>query len=58
MDFTNALLPPVIMILRVYALYGRSTLVVVPLLSLLAVQISTSSIGLHTGFGRVKILYT
>jgi len=39
-----------VMILRVYALYGRSTLVIVPLLCLLAVQISTSSVGLHTGF--------
>jgi len=39
-----------IMILRVYALYGRSTLVAVSLLCLLAVQLSMTSIGLHTGF--------
>jgi len=42
------------MILRVYALYGRSTLVIVPLLCLLTAQIAISSVGVHTGFGTVK----
>ena len=45
---------PVTIILRVYALYDRSILVIVFLLSLLAVQISTSGAGVHTGFGTVK----
>jgi len=39
-----------ILILRVYALYGRSTPIAVFLLILLAVQISLSSAGLHRGF--------
>ena len=45
---------PVIMILRVYALYGRSTSVIVFLVSILVVQLSISAVGLHTGFGIVK----
>ncbi|KAF8815776.1 hypothetical protein BYT27DRAFT_6655343 [Phlegmacium glaucopus] len=39
-----------IMILRVYALYGRSKLVAIPLLLLLAAQIVLSSLGVNTGF--------
>ncbi|KAF8802152.1 hypothetical protein BYT27DRAFT_7197232 [Phlegmacium glaucopus] len=39
-----------IMILRVYALYGRSKLVAIPLLFLLAAQIVLSGLGINTGF--------
>jgi len=39
-----------IMILRVYALYGRSAFVLVPLLCLWVMQITTSAIGIQSGF--------
>ncbi|KAF9051461.1 hypothetical protein BJ165DRAFT_889726 [Panaeolus papilionaceus] len=39
-----------IMILRVYALYGRSIFVIAPLLLLLSAQIIMSVVGIHTGW--------
>jgi len=42
---------PVIMILRVYALYGRNRLILAFLLFLWVAQVTLSSIGMTTGFG-------
>lgn len=42
----------VIMILRIYALYGRSIPIVVFLMILWAAQISVSAVGLHTGYSE------
>jgi hypothetical protein len=42
----------VIMILRVYALWNRSTIVMTVLLTLWTAQIVISAVGLHTGFGE------
>ncbi|EDR04975.1 uncharacterized protein LACBIDRAFT_330209 [Laccaria bicolor S238N-H82] len=44
---------PVIMILRVYALYGRSRLILAFLSFLWVVQVTLSSIGMRTGFGCI-----
>ncbi|KAF8959372.1 hypothetical protein BDZ97DRAFT_1761410 [Flammula alnicola] len=50
-QFANrSLQPPVIMILRVYALYNRSLSILIFLMVLWATQIAMSAVGLHQGF--------
>jgi len=44
---------PVMMMIRVYALYGRSIVVAAFLLCLLAVQIALALMGLLSGIGTV-----
>ncbi|PPR07697.1 hypothetical protein CVT24_003195 [Panaeolus cyanescens] len=45
----------VIMILRVYALYGRSWIIIGGLLLLLSAQIIMSVIGIQTGWGKHRV---
>jgi len=40
------------MILRVYALYRRSLLIIIFLMILWAAQIAVSAVGLHTGYSE------
>ena len=55
--FEHADLPPeVVMILRIYALYNRSIKILIPLMTLLVVQIITSAVGTVTaGFGGCEL---
>jgi len=45
------------MIIRIYALYGRSNIVLGFLMTLWVAQITVTSIGLTTGFRKFFLLY-
>ena len=45
------------MILRVYALYGRSIPIATFLMIIWAAQIAVSAVGLHTGYSKFIVSY-